>query len=467
MTPIVAVVTRRSIALALAAALLLGAAGSCALGWQLSRPVPVSIGPPPPDLDAVPVTFRSDSGLPIHGWLSRGAPGRGAVLLLPAVRTNRLSMVDRARFLRAAGYTTLAIDLQATGESPGDRITFGWRERLDVLAAVRLLKEKAAGERVAVLGTSLGGAAALFAAPELEADAVILEAVYPSLDAAVENRLRIRVGGLAAAFSPLLLAQVRPTVGVWPSALKPVDRIGLLRCPVLVIGGTRDQHTTAADTRRLFDAARMPKELWMIEGADHADFLRTRGEEYQKRVLGFLGSVLRGEGRFAQASAPILSDTAAIYAAVLGGSFHAVRGGRFVVVDRTIAMPAIGDRMAGEFRAARMPESLLDADRRKSAADQPLDSSLPGGTRLVAKARIDSLVAAPDEAGWSRFQQELAAAGWLSLSAVVISPDRLDALVAYDAHCGGLCGEGGYAWVRWNESANRWILVRTFARWVS
>jgi hypothetical protein len=85
-------------------------------------------------------------------------------------------------------------------------------------------------------------------------------------------------------------------------------------------------------------------------------------------------------------------------------------------------------------------------------------------TRLVAKARIDPLAPVPDEAGRSRFQK-LAAAGWLSLSAVVISPDRLDALVAFDAHCGGPCGEGGYAWVRWNESAGRWILVRTFARW--
>jgi uncharacterized protein len=289
--------TKRSIVLVFVGVVLLGAAGSWVVGWQLSRPVPASIGPPPPDLGAAPVAFRSESGSPVHGWLSRGTPGRGVVLLLPAIRANRLSMVDRARFLRAAGYSTLAIDLQATGESPGDRITFGWRERLDVLAAVRLLRARIPAEPMAVLGTSLGGAAALFAAPELDADAVILEAVYPSLDVAVENRLRIRLSAIGAAFAPLLLAQVRPTVGVWPSALKPVDRIGLLRCPVLVIGGTRDQHTTAADTQRLFDAARAPKELWMIEDADHGDFLRQRRQEYERRVLAFLQRMLSGDLR--------------------------------------------------------------------------------------------------------------------------------------------------------------------------
>ena len=54
-------------------------------------------------------------------------------------------MVDRALFLRDAGYSVLLIDFQATGESPGDVITFGWRERLDVLAAVDFLRRALPG----------------------------------------------------------------------------------------------------------------------------------------------------------------------------------------------------------------------------------------------------------------------------------------------------------------------------------
>ena len=440
---------KRSIVLVVLGTLLLGAVGSSVAGWQLSRPVPERIGSPPPDLAASPVAFRSATGLPVHGWLSHGARGRGIVLLLPAVRANRLSMVDRARLLRAAGYSTLAIDFQATGESPGDRITFGWRERLDVLAAVRFSKQELPAEPVAVLGTSLGGAAAVFAAAELEVDAVILEAVYPTLDAAVQNRLRIRLGGIGAAFAPLLLAQVRPTVGVWPSELKPVDRIAQLRCPVLVIGGTRDRHTTAADTHRLYDAARAPKELWMIEGADHADFLRARRQDYESRVLDFLGRVLGSEGRAAQQPKALFqSDTQAVYAAVIGLSFHAVPGAKFVLADRTIAMPAISDRMVQELEAARVPEALLDAVRRGTAGDQPLGSSVPDGTRLASQAQVN-------------------AANVLSLSAVAFSPDRRDAVVSYEAHCGPLCGEGGYVWLRRHESSGRWVVVRAFARWFS
>ena len=71
----------------------------CAIsvGWLLSHPVQTAIGNPPADLNAEPVTFASDSGATVHGWWCPIQNANGAVLLLPGIRANRLSMVDRAR----------------------------------------------------------------------------------------------------------------------------------------------------------------------------------------------------------------------------------------------------------------------------------------------------------------------------------------------------------------------------------
>jgi alpha-beta hydrolase superfamily lysophospholipase len=283
-------VTKRSIAITCGVTLC-GAVGVLyGLGWALSRPVPAQMGPPPPSLNAEAVTFPSQSGSLIHGWLSRSPAAPGSVLLLPGVRANRLSMVRRAEFLRRAGYSTLLIDFQGTGESAGEAITFGWRERFDVIAATQYLRAQIPGQPVAVIAVSLGGAATLLACPPLALHGVVLEAVYPSIDRAVVNRLRMRMGPFGPVVAPLLLVQLRSRLGISANDLKPVEHIGGIGCPVLLIGGTLDQHTTVADTGMLFEAAREPKELWLIPDAAHVDFLEFAGDAYRRRILSFLAT---------------------------------------------------------------------------------------------------------------------------------------------------------------------------------
>ena len=56
------------------------------------------------------------------------------------VRSNRLQMLDRARFLNKFGYSVLLFDFQAHGESIGDHITFGYLESLDANAGYSYLE---------------------------------------------------------------------------------------------------------------------------------------------------------------------------------------------------------------------------------------------------------------------------------------------------------------------------------------
>jgi alpha-beta hydrolase superfamily lysophospholipase len=69
-----------------------------------------------------------------------GDAGRGAVLLLHGVRSYRRSMLSRAIFLHDIGYSVLLINLQAHGESAGKRITLGYLESRDVVAAREFLR---------------------------------------------------------------------------------------------------------------------------------------------------------------------------------------------------------------------------------------------------------------------------------------------------------------------------------------
>jgi len=220
-------------------------------------------------------------------WRDLG-PDTPAVLLLHGVRGDRASMAPRARLLGEAGFSVLLIDLQAHGETPGDMITAGWRESADVRAARDWLRARAPGRKLAVIGVSLGGAAVLLGDQPAGFDAVVLEAVYPRIGRAIENRIGIRAGALKYLLAPLLVAQIEPRMHIAVEDLEPIRHIGALGAPVLVVGGSRDAHTTEEETRALYSAAADPKLLWIVEGAAHQDFSRFDPAGYQAHVAGFL-----------------------------------------------------------------------------------------------------------------------------------------------------------------------------------
>lgn len=266
-------------------------------GSLLTRPARHTVGDAPADLHAVNVSFTGSHGSRLRGWFVPGKPGRGAVMLLHGVRGDRCAGVERARLLSREGFAVLLFDFQAHGESEGDRITFGRLESLDAAGALEFLKQKCPGEKTAVIGSSLGGAAALLADPPLDTDALVVEQVFPTIEQAVSDRMERRLGPLGPPLGPLLTCQLKPRTGISCDELRPIDGIGRVHVPLLLVAGTKDRHTHIEESRAIFANANEPKEMWEIEGADHVDLCGFAGKEYERRVLEFLNGHLFAGGR--------------------------------------------------------------------------------------------------------------------------------------------------------------------------
>jgi len=262
-------------------------------GNFLTASAPQSIGELPSDLSGKSIEFSSGSGATFHGWFISGNQGGGAVVLMHGVRSNRSSMIDRARFLSRAGYSVLLFDFQAHGESTGKHITFGALESKDAQAALEFLRQVAPGERIGVIGVSMGGAAAILASPPLQADAFVFEMVYPTIDDAVTNRLTMRLGSWARVLTPLLLLQLKPRLGIDKTKLRPIDHVRQLNSPKLFIAGSDDLHTTIEESERLYETASQSKEFWVIQGVKHVDLHHAAPAEYESRVLEFFQKNLR------------------------------------------------------------------------------------------------------------------------------------------------------------------------------
>jgi pimeloyl-ACP methyl ester carboxylesterase len=275
------------------AGIILGAIFVWNMGSVLVSPANHSIENPPASLRAENVEFASASGATIYGWFIAGEPGKGAVVLMHGVHGDRRSLVARAEFLSRAGYAVLLFDFQAHGESRGKHITFGFLESRDATAAVHFIQQRLPGEKIGVIGISMGAAAALLADPPLPVNAMILESAYPTIYQATEDRLAMRFGWLGKMATPLLTCQLKPRLGISPDDLRPVESAKKISTPKFFIAGTADRDTTIAEARSLFAAAAGPKQAWWVEGAAHVDMLAFAKGEYEQRVLAFLAANMR------------------------------------------------------------------------------------------------------------------------------------------------------------------------------
>jgi uncharacterized protein len=264
------------------------------VGELLTRPASRIVGPPPPELKAEIVEITTKSRLPIVGWFAKGVSGQGAVLLLHGVRGDRRDMLGRALSLRSSGYSVLLVDLPSHGESGGSRITFGLSEAEGVTAALKYMHQRLHGEKIGVIGVSMGAAALVYASETSPLAAVVLESMYPTITEAVEDRIEARIGHIGRAFAPALLIQLPIRLGINKDDLRPIDSLPFLQAPVLIVSGDQDKHTKLTETQRLYGAAREPKELWIVRGAGHVNLHSYDRKSYEIRVYSFLARHLRG-----------------------------------------------------------------------------------------------------------------------------------------------------------------------------
>jgi fermentation-respiration switch protein FrsA (DUF1100 family) len=76
-----------------------------------------------------------------------------------------------------------------------------------------------------------------------------------------------------------------------PDAIDVVDKISPR--PLLLMHGTHDRAVAVWQSQALFDRAGQPKDIWILDGAEHTALFNLAPEEYERRVIGFLDRYLR------------------------------------------------------------------------------------------------------------------------------------------------------------------------------
>ena len=234
------------------------------------------------------IGVRSD-GLRLRGWLARGEAERAASVVVHGVGDSLESYLGVAGKLRERGHTVLLIDLRGHGGSEGKYMTLGGRERDDVRAAMDRLRGAALTDSgLLLMGYSMGAVAVLRAAVgQPGVRAIVAEAPFDNYRSNVAHYARLTYK--MPKWLPLIPLSIAAAEWRADFDADDVDAVAAARdleAPLLLIADGADPRMPEAVVRRVYDAHRGPKRLWVAAGVPHVGaILRS---DYWDQVLGFL-----------------------------------------------------------------------------------------------------------------------------------------------------------------------------------
>lgn len=198
--------------------------------------------------------------------------GKAPVLLyLHGSRWNVTSSAFRARRMQEIGFSVLALDYRGFGKSDAS-IPSETNAYEDARAAWDWLARKFPDRPRYIFGHSLGGAIAIDLATQVEDEAgTMVEGTFTSIPDVVSS---MKWGWLPV--GPFITQR-----------FDSVNKVGRIGSPLLVVHGTEDSLIKPELGRRLFEAAKEPKEFLLVQGGSHHN-TNALGQAQYRTAIGQL-----------------------------------------------------------------------------------------------------------------------------------------------------------------------------------
>ncbi len=245
------------------------------------------------------ISIKSQYGYVLQGqWFEpEGVPSDKAVILVHGYAYNRIGSLKYVRLFREHGYHVIIYDHGHSGESGGNLVTMGYREKHDLRAVVdAVIARLGENAKIGTHGESMGGATVvLHAAMDSRVGFVIADCPYADLAEQLAYRLKIEYGlppfPLVNAASLATLLQA----GFKFSDVSPLHSLeendGLPGIPMMFIHGMRDGYIPPAASEKLHAAKRGYARLFLMPDAKHAESICVHRDVYRQLVSEFLEDV--------------------------------------------------------------------------------------------------------------------------------------------------------------------------------
>lgn len=220
------------------------------------------------------------------------------VLLLHGYTGWKEEMYQFACWYQQQGYSVLVPDLRCQGESEGDFIGMGWTDHYDCELWIAHILEQAPEAEIVLHGQSMGAATALLMAGSPEASehikAVVSDSAYTSAYEMFGDKITEWFHLPAALFVDSACVMLKIRGGYDLKDASPLRAVAASGIPTLFIHGDEDRMIDVNMSYELFEAASCEKELFIVEGAGHAQAQDKAPVVYYGRISAFLERYLQG-----------------------------------------------------------------------------------------------------------------------------------------------------------------------------
>ncbi|MBZ0105648.1 MAG: alpha/beta fold hydrolase [Sulfuricella denitrificans] len=263
--------------------------------WSLRAPKVVEQSTPGElDLQYSEIEILTANGKKLFAWLipAAGAENAPALAVLHGWGGNAGTMLPLARPLHRAGYTLLFFDARSHGRSDVDTFSSMPRFAEDLDHALNWLKSQPGVDpaRVGVVGHSVGAAAAMLAASQRSDLAAVVSIAAFMHPKTVMRRLLAAWHVPYVPFGWYVLQYVQYVIGYRFDDIAPINTIGRLRCPLLLVHGSEDAMVPLAEVHALYARHGGARDRLLVVKGSHdsyGDLERQVGD-----LIAFLDEVM-------------------------------------------------------------------------------------------------------------------------------------------------------------------------------
>src|SRR4030088_292485 len=221
-------------------------------------------------------------------WLFRQPGSPQTVIVSGGHKGQRQGSLGISAALWRKGFNVILYSYRGMPGSDRAPITVGIKEVLELQAVIAFARKRISNAKIGLLGYSMGAVVSLLgAAGEPGVQALVLDSPFSDLRAVLIENVR-RATKLPG--SPFVwLADCMLWLGTrsWMSECSPREVLSSLEPrPLFFIHGGADEITSVNHSRRLYDAYRGPREIWIVQGAPHTGAYFADRPLYVQRVAG-------------------------------------------------------------------------------------------------------------------------------------------------------------------------------------